>query len=886
MYRFRTFNKFLFSDPTFVLFLVLLTIARGYYGYSQGGLPLSVDYPMHIPVMLATGRGFVEPVGMDTGAVTVPNAPELGRFLRQEIPQLHPGDIPADFPTRTPTYSWVFFHRYMYQTVGFLWRVFGISWGVVLAFRIALLCIMEAAAYGLLRFGMRRSWSLVGALILFATYFHYSNSLRDFSKAAFILTAMFILVWLITHPVRRSRFLTLACLLGLVVGVGFGFRADILACLPASAFVLACCARPDSPGPRLRRMFSAGLERLAAMLLLAGVFTAVGWPVLLAYQGNHLSAHDFTKGLATEYDNAAGVGSASYERISLNDDVFVSYTFESHSARALPSHTPSSDINARREGFVRQILQTFPGDLVTRAYCSVLWVLRGGMLAGAQNRPPVFLTGFMALCAAAALLLTARRDLRRALILFILLFYFGGYLSIQADQRHGFHLAFIPLLIAGFVLERTVSAFWKTVAARRGMQHASQSLRGAPHQSWRPTVKRVTLFTAVTIPLLLVPLHVTRAVQHHAVERLLPQYARADLEPVALEPHPLGDWVVLRRPAVAPPHSGTLDRPDQECHAGYWMVEFAGGTAWHPIFLRYECARGGNDFSQGLWVRPGSAGDAGAIRYFFPVYENTDIEKRGWSVFAGVVVLKDQIRDFRGLYRVRNDSQFPLFLNLSLPAETSSFQYYQAVLGQTPPVWDNGADIRSWIPKDAGLQIPGPNDIAQLPEPDKTIKGFTDALKMDAGSPVLRLGLAAALEAKGDAPTALETYRRTLEASPKFYVTYHYLDAFFKRNNTPDARAAQWRAEAQAHPDNWLPCFHLALALEEQQDREGALEAYRQVLALNPNDAQTWTDVGRLLLAKDDKTGAEDAFRQALQLDPGSPGALKALGDLKEQGLK
>jgi tetratricopeptide (TPR) repeat protein len=233
------------------------------------------------------------------------------------------------------------------------------------------------------------------------------------------------------------------------------------------------------------------------------------------------------------------------------------------------------------------------------------------------------------------------------------------------------------------------------------------------------------------------------------------------------------------------------------------------------------------------------------------------------------------------LYHVRNDWQFPLFLNLSLPADRSSFLDHQTVFGQTPPIPGDPREDRDWFHQDPELQVPGIGDIIQMPEPDKAIDRFATALKTDAGSPVLRLGLAAALDARGDSVAALDAYRQALAANPNFYVTYHYIDAFFIRQNEPDGRTAQWRAATQAYPDNWLPCFHLAQALEETQDREGALVAYRHAVALNPDDAQIWNDIARLLLAQDDPGGAEKALQRVLQIDPHNPYALMDLGGLK-----
>lgn len=871
MCQFRLIRRAAWSDPALVLYLVLLTVILGYAGQvvvaPKFNLPTTTGYPLEIPVMIATGRGFVDPAGMDDVAVRVPNAPELGRFLREEIPRLGPGDIPADLRTMKPSYYWVYYHSYMYYTIGWLWRLFGISWGVVLALRLVLFCVMMVASFGLFRLALGRTWSLACTVALFPGFFVQCFDLRDFSKAAFILPAMFILGFLVKHPVRTSRFLAVAALLGLIAGVGIGFRADVSTCVPAAAFVLACCARPDRPGPCLRRWIGTGLERVAAISLLAGFFLASGWPILQAYHADRLSAHDFSKGLATVYDDTAGVGRASYERVYKNDDFFVEAVNESHSARMRPSHETARDSNARREGYTSQILRAFPGDMVVRAQVAVLWVLRGRTLAYSPGTAVTFWKGFAGACAAAALLLAARRDLRRALMLLALLLYFCGYLSFQTTERHGFHLGFVPLLMTAFLVDSAVRA------GRRA---------GAPSGQGRAPLRRMAFFFVAAMLVLPAPLYAARALQQRTLGPLLEQYAGAELEPVPVETHLVGDWVLFRRLSHSPAHSGALSRPNQTFLASYWVAEFSGSAMPRQLCLRYACKRNGTDFSQGVWVRPSGPGDTGTMRYFFPVYENTDMGKHGWALFSGIALPKGQAGELKGLYRVRNDALFPLFLNLSMPADPSSFLDHQSVLLSTPPpvpeVPEEGPD---WLPNDPELQVLGMDEVASLPEPDKAVARFNAALASDMGNPELRLGLAAALEAKGNPRAALEAYQQALSVNPRFYVTYHYIDAYFGRMKDLDGRVAHWRTAAQVYTDNWLPHFHLGLALEEKQDRDGALEAYRRVVALNPNDLDTWADIARLLAAKGDQPGAEEALRRSLEIEPHNPYALMDLGDLE-----
>jgi tetratricopeptide (TPR) repeat protein len=272
-------------------------------------------------------------------------------------------------------------------------------------------------------------------------------------------------------------------------------------------------------------------------------------------------------------------------------------------------------------------------------------------------------------------------------------------------------------------------------------------------------------------------------------------------------------------------------------------------------------------FSHGLWVAPSGKNDSGSMRYFFPVVEQTDISQPGWILFAGIAVPEEQAGDFRGLYKVRNGKDFPLFLNLSLPADPTAIVRCQTLFGRTFMKLD--ADVaRYWLDPMPLFRIPSVNGILEGADLNEAMKVYQDGLVADPKNALLRLGVAASLEPKTDSETALRAYREALAADPNCFVTYHYIDAFFKRHGDAAGRISLWKEMARNYPEIYLPHFHLALALEEVQDFDGAIEAYRKVLELSPSDAETLKDLGRLFAGKDDVNAAIDAYQRASQIDP------------------
>jgi cytochrome c-type biogenesis protein CcmH/NrfG len=369
--------------------------------------------------------------------------------------------------------------------------------------------------------------------------------------------------------------------------------------------------------------------------------------------------------------------------------------------------------------------------------------------------------------------------------------------------------------------------------------------------------------------LLAVPLYSARAVQNLTLGKLLNAYGTADLMPVDVKARPVQDWTLFERATAATPHSGLIN-PPRGFNIEYWVAEFAPSSQWRTIWLQY--AKGSANpyddwFSHGLWVAPGGKTETGNTRYFFPVVEQTRVSQGGWALFAGIGVPKAQAGDFRGLYKVRNTKDFPLFLNLSCPAERAALVPRQTLYGDTTGKMD--ADTaQGWLGRLPLYRIPPPN--TALPENDREeiVKACRDGLATDPNNGLLRLGLATCLESQADKETAIKSYREALQADPGFFVTYHYIDDFLKRRGEVADRIALWRETAQANPDNYLPQFHLALAFEENHDTDGALEAYRKVLNLNPSDSATLGDLGRLLAAKNDLDGAVNACKRALQIEP------------------
>src|SRR5205823_612693 len=79
------------------------------------------------------------------------------------------------------------------------------------------------------------------ALLVSANHLGFLPYLRDYAKAPFILALMLIMARMAIGPLSGKRLLGYAVAFGAVLGIGFGFRNDLLINVPPFLAVVAFC---------------------------------------------------------------------------------------------------------------------------------------------------------------------------------------------------------------------------------------------------------------------------------------------------------------------------------------------------------------------------------------------------------------------------------------------------------------------------------------------------------------------------------------------------------------------------------------------------------------------------------------------------------------------
>ena len=822
----------------------------------------SLTNELFIPsVMLASGKGFTN--------VQPAEVPGLGDFLNFERPAF-PADGVPESVAATELHVYQAYHRYLLYLVGGTWRLLGVSWDAMKYLIAAMLAVTACVVYGLFRLGMGHVLSAAGALL----FVHSPavgvvlHNIRDFSKAPFILATILVLGHLAKGAARLRAFLAMSVLLGVIQGIGLGFRRDMAICLPASLLVLMLCSRGER-GLAVR-------ERLAAIALMVSFLAVTAWPVARTFgDEGTLVYHDTLMGMSTACDDDAEVRRASYERMYMLSDMMVSLTAIAHAdrgarasgaSRGFPfsaSHT-FAEVRQAKKQLLIELVATFPADMIARAYAAVLRILGGVRTL----RGPERFAGLFVLCAVATLVTLSFQDARRAWAVLLLLLYFCGYTSIQFNFRHCFHLSFVPYWFGGCMLSMSFHA------AKGGL---ANGLHG-----WRELrVRGALCFCAGSAVLLAGPLLLSQAHQRHSAGWIAEQCESAELVPLQTRERALDDWVLFR-PSGLPACLSCVRPPYEDAYLADCLVaEFESNPEHHHFWVRYETNDPSLDFSHALNYEPAGPAGRGRVKYFFPIYESSRPD--AWSRFAGIALPKEHAGTFKGLYRVADPAGFPLLLNVSLPDDTALFRHCQGLglPGQNPnphywaAPYATGPGSPLW--QAAGLKHNG--------ELDAAIDAYRDILALDPANVAGLVGLGEALAAKGEIEAAREVYVANVVANPEDPIAYANLDAFLTGRGDPGDRVVEWRAAARDLVQHACPHFYLGMALEAEGDARAAAEAYGKAAELRPAIASMHAAHGNMLQRSGQYEQSAEAFRQALSINPEIPGirpmlvmALRELG--------
>lgn len=658
------------------LFAVAATVGM-LYPATWGGTPHFFQELFGPAVMYACGQGWTNPVEDDV--------PALAAFLHPAMHVDHPPAVDGcdcnALPDHLATEPWSSFQqrqRYLIYAAGFLWRLLGVAWRALAPLYGLLYGLSAVALYAIFRLGMGRMLSTLATLLLVVSPIQLNNllRLRDYSKAPFILLGIALTSWMILHARTPRRLLLAAAGMGILAGLGVGFRLDVVIMLPAFAVSVACFAPPPAGAWRVR---------VAAVLLCAATYYAVSWPVTHALQTG-MKYQDFLLGLNDLYDSRLGVGGAPYQIGHRYFDrepmaILQAYATRFPDEPALYEFdTEAYEAIGRR--YSLQVLSHFPADLALRALAAVLRTV-DELTFSTANPAPRGVTGAFTQAAFAAvaelaspvlrfaryaivlaLLCLAGRNLRLAWAALFLLLYFGGYGAIQFASRHYFHLQFLGLWAMGFLA-------WAAVCmARETWALGGPRAWWAAHAARLPRAAgRAAIFAAVSVAAIVLSLQGLRVWQAHQLKPWREAVMSAPTEPVPIARVQNADGVLLY--ALDGPQL-PVSAPDAEpsFHVEYWVAEFDTTQGDVAPTIRY---RGSVPDLALTWSTHLPATTAGSTRLVFPVYSARWLgAAAGWTQFEGMLLPEAESERLRGISRIPVSAAPPLLLTWTLPPDATS----------------------------------------------------------------------------------------------------------------------------------------------------------------------------------------------------------------------
>jgi hypothetical protein len=353
-------------------------------GLIGGGASVAVLTQVHVlffyqsftpeVVYAACGSGFGHPGDIPAALhdFLLARAPSFDCAALQDVPTLQPLGLFA----RLQLYlSYVVVALWGPPTLRYidLWPLVGLLGGAY-----------AAGGFALFRLFFRWKAALLGGLLIAISPLALSLvvSFRDYSKAPFFIWGVVFLLCAIRArtPLRACGWSALA---GSVVGIGIGFRIDLVVLLLAGCLSLLVVTN-----------WRDLLARVPAAAVFAIVTLAAGWPIFAASPGAS-SGTLLMQGLSDPYQRFLGLGAVPYGLGGRYSDELV---LSSVAAKLRPV-TPGWDAGERdalyaisqsmtRSGEeARAWMPLFVGDLATQGLKSLAWIAAMPALM-AEGRPP------------------------------------------------------------------------------------------------------------------------------------------------------------------------------------------------------------------------------------------------------------------------------------------------------------------------------------------------------------------------------------------------------------------------------------------------------------------------------------------------------------------
>jgi hypothetical protein len=397
-------------------------------------------------VMFACGHGFANPAD---------NNIPLKDFLDKKTTIFECKNIPT--VKLKPLNYFQSLEHFMILSAGLVWKFIGISWDNLIPLYLILYSLGLLSIYFIFRLGMNAYLAfLCSVFIAFSPLqMNYIMHLRDYSVAPFLLGFLCMVGQLVVSPLSKKKLFLFSSLAGIFLGLGLGFRVDLLILLPFYLVTLIFFIKID-------KNFIKN-KSIAAILFLLSVLI-MGFPILSSMHGHGGGdlAHIIILGLADSFTSRLGLTQPeTYSLIPAYRDLIPYTAVNSFSQRMYGVEnlipTATKNYSYYSSLFLLNYLITFPADFLVRIFASVLQAPLIFVHGCLQRIVTAFhLKNILLILPFLATTLVAFFQLRLALFLLFSLLYLGAYPVLQFDLRHYFYLEFIGLWFIGLLTQQVI----------------------------------------------------------------------------------------------------------------------------------------------------------------------------------------------------------------------------------------------------------------------------------------------------------------------------------------------------------------------------------------------------------------------------------------------
>ncbi|MFL5242544.1 MAG: tetratricopeptide repeat protein [Gemmataceae bacterium] len=192
------------------------------------------------------------------------------------------------------------------------------------------------------------------------------------------------------------------------------------------------------------------------------------------------------------------------------------------------------------------------------------------------------------------------------------------------------------------------------------------------------------------------------------------------------------------------------------------------------------------------------------------------------------------------------------------------------------PFYDQATDLNFGM----DAQIDEANRLLHEGRPDEAITRFGDVIKAYPESAKPRAALGHAFMQLGNLPRAERAFVQAVEINGDNVKNQCDLGLVYMQRNKFSEAAACYRKAAQLKPGDGLAHFYLAKCLVELKDPTAAIQELRTAVRCNPNFADGFRELGRMLAKTGSTSEARKALEQAVALAPDDETARKLLESL------